>query len=187
MRELYRRYGDRVEFVEVLIRQAHPGERHGAYHSYEQKLRDARDYKREEDVPWPVLVDDLAGTVQQGFGGLAAAAYLLDSRGAVTFCGTWGQSPLLQQAIDELLARGGVGTPAGKGTDRRPHLAGAIVAGRRGPARGGRRSLLDLELGFPGGNVLMLVGPLFGRLPAHVKRPSGPLGKRQAAPEAVQR
>ena len=47
------------------------------------------------------------------------------------------------------------------GTDRRPHLAGAIVGGRRGPARGGRRALLDLELGFPGGNILMLVGPAF--------------------------
>ena len=39
MRELHRLYGDRVQFVEVLVRQAHPGERHGAYRSYEKKLR----------------------------------------------------------------------------------------------------------------------------------------------------
>jgi hypothetical protein len=161
MRELHQVYGEQVRFVEVLIRQAHPGERHGAYHSYEQKLRDACDYRQEEDIQWPVLIDDLACTVQRAFGGLAAAAYLIDSRGLVAFCGTWGQSPVLRQALDELLARGGVGTPAGRGTDRRPHLAAAIVAGRRGPARGGRRSLLDLELGFPGGNILMLVGAAF--------------------------
>jgi hypothetical protein len=161
MRELYRLYGDRVRFVEVLIRQAHPGERHGAYQSTEQKIRDACSYIEEEDIPWPVLVDDLACTVQRAYGCLAAAAYLIDGPGRIAFCGTWGNSPALRQALDELLARGGAGTPAGRGTDRRPHLGGAIVAGRRGPARGGRRSLLDLELGFPGANVLMLVGAGF--------------------------
>ena len=160
MQELYRLYGARVRFVEVLIRQAHPGERHGAYLSQEQKLQDARDYQREEGVPWPVLVDDLACSVQRAYGGLAAAAYLLDSEGMVAFCGTWGQSPALREAIDGLLARGGAGAPAGKGTDRRPHLAGAILGGRSGPVRGGRRALFDLELGFPGGNILMLVGGL---------------------------
>jgi thiol-disulfide isomerase/thioredoxin len=165
MHELYRLYGRQVRFVEVLIRQAHPGEKHGAYRSYEQKLRDACSYRQEEDIPWPVLVDDLACTVQRTYGGLAAAAYLIDSGGLVAFCGTWGQSPALRQALDELLARGGSGTPAGRGTDRRPHLAAAIVAGRSGPARGGRRSLVDLELGFPGANLLMFIGhclrPLF--------------------------
>ena len=107
---------------------------------------------------WPVLIDDLAGTVQQAYGGLAAAVYLIDSEGTVAFCGTWGQAPPLRAAIDDLLARGGVGTPAGKGTDRRPHLAAAIVAGQRGPIRGGRQSLIDLELGFPGAMLLMSIG-----------------------------
>ena len=31
MRELHRLYGDRVRILEVLVRQAHPGERHSAY------------------------------------------------------------------------------------------------------------------------------------------------------------
>jgi hypothetical protein len=60
--------------------------------------------------------------------------------------------------MDDLLSRDGVGAPAGKGTDRRPHLAAAIVAGQGGPLRGGRQALFDLELGFPGGNLLMAVG-----------------------------
>jgi hypothetical protein len=158
MRELHGRYSDRVRFLEVVVRQAHPGERHGAYRLYEDKLRDARAYVAEEGVPWPVLTDDLVGTVQRAYGGLAAAVYLIDSRGIVVFCGTWGQAPALRAAIDELLARGGAGSRAGKGTDRRPHLAGAIVAGQRGPLRGGWQSLVDLELGFPGGNLLMLLG-----------------------------
>ena len=158
MRELHRLYGEQVRFVEVLVRQAHPGERHGAYRSNEQKLHDARSYQREEQIPWPVLIDDLACTVQRAYGGLAAAAYLIDSRGTIAFCGTWGQAPALRYALDDLLARHGAGTPAGRGTDRRPHLFAAIVAGRGGPARGGRQALIDLELGFPGANILMIVG-----------------------------
>lgn len=155
MSELHRLYGDRVQFVEVVVRQAHPGERHGAYRSYAEKLDDACAYAREERILWPVLIDDLAGTVQRGYGGLAAAVYLIDGRGSVAFCGTWGQAPALRQAIDDLLAGDG---HVGRGTDRRPHLAAAIVAGQRGPARGGRQALIDLELGFPGAMLLMTVG-----------------------------
>ena len=85
MRKLYRLYGEHLQFVEVLVRQAHAGERRGAYRSCEEKLDDARALKREERLPWPVLIDDLAGTVQRAYGGLAAAVYLIDSRGAVAF------------------------------------------------------------------------------------------------------
>ena len=158
MRELHQLYGDRVQFVELLVRQAHPGARHGAYGSYEEKLADASAYVHEECIAWPVLIDDLAGAVQRAYGGLAAAVYLIDSRGIVAFCGTWGQSPALRHAIDDLLARGGADAPAGKGLDRRPHLAAAIVAGQGGPIRGGSQALVDLELGFPGAMILMTLG-----------------------------
>ena len=158
MKELYGLYGERVQFVEVLVRQAHPGERHGAYGSYEDKLDDALALKREEQLPWPVLIDDLAGTVQREYGGLAAAVYLIDSQGTVAFCGTWGQSPALRHAIDDLLTCDPVRFAAGRRIDRRPHLAAAIVAGQRGPIRGGRQALIDLELGFPGAMALMTIG-----------------------------
>ena len=158
MRELRGLYGERMQFVEVVVRQAHPGELHGAYCSFEEKLDDARALEREERLAWPVLIDDLAGTVQRAYGGLAAAVYLIDGKGAIAFCGTWGQSPALRQAIDDLLAHDHGSTGACKGTDRRPHLFAAIVAGQRGPIRGGRQSLIDLELGFPGAMALMTIG-----------------------------
>ncbi|MGZ8617877.1 MAG: peroxiredoxin family protein [Actinomycetota bacterium] len=115
-------------------------------------------------------------------GGLASAAYLIDGRGTVAFCGTWGQSPALRVAIDDLLARDGIGAPAGKGTDRRPHLAAAIVAGHPGPQRGGRQALIDLELGFPGANILMGLGragrPLLA--PLALRTTPLPIGARVA-------
>jgi peroxiredoxin len=181
MRELHRLYGEQVRFVEVLVRQAHPGERHGAYRSNEQKRHDALSYQREEQIPWPVLIDDLACTVQRAYGGLAAAVYLIDTRGSIAFCGTWGQAPALRYALDDLLARDGARTPAGRGTDRRPHLFAAIVAGRGGPARGGRQALIDLELGFPGANILMIVGTVLRPLLAPLALRTTPIPPKARA------
>lgn len=160
MRELHRRYGDRVQFLDIVVRQAHPGEHHSAYSSYAEKLNDARLYADEEAIAWPVLVDDLECTVQRAYGGLAAAAYLIDATGRVAFCGAWGQSSALTGAIDDLLAGDRRAIPACAGIDPWPHLGGAIVAGQRGPLRGGMQSLLDLELGFPGVLELMTLGRL---------------------------
>ena len=168
MQELYRLYGDRVQFVDVVVRQAHPGERHGGYRSYAEKLDDARRYQQEENIAWPVAVDDLGGTVQRAYGGLSASVYLIDAEGRVAFYAIWGQAPSLRRALDDLLTRGGKGPLADGAIDRVPHLAAAIVAGQGGPARGGRLAFLDLELGFPGAFVLMTLGsfarPVLGPL-----------------------
>jgi hypothetical protein len=142
----------------VVVRQAHPGERRGAHVSYAEKLDDAIRYQEEESVAWPVLVDDLDGTVQRAYGGLSASVCLIDAQGRIAFCSMWGQAPALRRAIDDLLAREGIGAPVGKGIDRVPHFAAAIVAGQSGPASGGRQALIDLELGFPGAFVLMTIG-----------------------------
>lgn len=160
MRELHRRYGDRVQFVDVVVRQAHPGERRGGYRSYAEKLDDARRYKDEEAIAWPVAVDDFAATVQRAYGGMSASVYLIDAEGRVAFYQMWALALPLVEAIEDLLARGGTGTPAGQGLDRVPHLGAAFVAGRSGPARGGRTALLDLEIGFPCANLLMAGGHL---------------------------
>ena len=72
-----------MRFIDVVIRQAHPGPEVPAYDTFEQKLHDAERYRREEAIPWPVLVDDLEGTVHQAYGGLADPTYLIDRDGRV--------------------------------------------------------------------------------------------------------
>lgn len=119
-----------MSFVDIVVRQAHPGERHDAYHSFAAKMADACDYRREEDIPWPVAVDDLSGTVQRAYGGLAASIYLLDPHGRVAYYALWGQSPRLTDALQGLVtAREDRAAPTWRTMDRRPHLAAAIVAG----------------------------------------------------------
>ncbi len=153
-------YGDRVQFVDIMVRQAHPGERRPAYRTYEQKLADARDFQEREGIPWQVLADDLAGTVHRLYGSMSDPVYLIDAAGRVAFYGMWIDGPRLKQAIDELLAQGGQGQPVAGGIDRRPHMAPAFVEGWRTVSRGGHRAVVDLLLSYPLPGALVFPGYL---------------------------
>jgi hypothetical protein len=132
----------------VLIRQAHPGPRVRAYHRFEEKLRDARRHQQEDALPWPVLTDDLDGTVHQVYGGLADPTYLIDADGRVAFYNMWTSASVLHGAIDALLARGGRGVVQG-GWDRPPHLAASLTDGWRGLRRGLPQSYFDMVTAAP--------------------------------------
>jgi len=171
-----------MHFVDVFIRQAHPGELRGPYHSYEEKLAEAREYKREEGIEWPVLADDYAGTVHRTYSReMADPVFLIDSDGRVAFYGMWTHPPTLKRAIDELLAQGGRGVVAG-GIDRIPHLFASFVDGYQGPRRGGRRAVLEYDLAGLGAGTLSFLGnkakPLLA--PLALRAEPLPLGARLA-------
>ena len=149
MKKLYARWGDQVRFVDVLIRQAHPGPRVPAYREFSQKLRDAAAYQEEEGIPWTVLIDDLEGTTHQAYGGLADPTYLIDTEGRVSYYNMWTYAPALHEAIRRLLAQGGKGMIDG-GVDHTPYLLPATVAGWKAIQRGLPTSFLDLETAAPG-------------------------------------
>jgi hypothetical protein len=138
-----------VSFVEVFIRQAHPGPGAPTYQRFEQKLEDARRYAREEHIPWDVVVDDLEGTVHQTYGGLADPTYLIGADGRVSFYNTWTHAPTLHRAIDALLQQGGRGIVEG-GIDHRMHMLPAMTRGWAGLRRGLPQSFVDLETAAPG-------------------------------------
>lgn len=146
---MHARWGDAVSFIDVVIRQAHPGPGVRAYHTSEQKLRDAERYRHDEGIPWPVLVDDLAGTVHQEYGGLAEPTYLIDVDGKVAFYNMWTHAPTLHRALEMLARQGGRGVVAG-GTDRTPHMLASMTDGWKGIRRGLPQSYLELELAIPG-------------------------------------
>jgi hypothetical protein len=98
---------------------------------------------------------------------MADPVVLLDSEGRVSFYGMWTHAPTLKKAIDELLARDGRGVANG-GLDRVPHLLASFVDGWRGPRRGGRRAVLEYDLGGMGAGSMSFLGnkakPLLGPL-----------------------
>lgn len=144
--------------MDVFIRQAHPGEHSRAYTSDEQKQNEARTYKRDEGIGWPVLVDDFAGTTHQTYGNLPDPVYLIDADGRVAFYGMWTHVPTLHQALDKLLAQGGRGVPKAGGVDHVPHLFASFVGGWRALRRGGVRALVEYELGTPPAATLTFLG-----------------------------
>jgi hypothetical protein len=157
MKKLHALVGDQVHFVDVLIRQAHPGPKEPPYESFDQKMEDAQRYGREEQLPWPVLVDDLAGMVHQVYGGLADPTYLIDTDGRVAFYNMWTHVPTLYEAIQALLKQDGRGVVNG-GIDHVPHLLPSMTDGWKGLRRGLPQSLIDIETAGPGTGV----GPWLG-------------------------
>lgn len=137
-------------FIDVLIRQAHPGPDVPPYQTFEQKLRDARAYQEQESIGWPVLVDDLEGTVHQVYGGLADPIYLIGTDGRVAYYNMWTHAPAVHDALLRLRAQGGRGVVRGEGVDRVPHMLAALTDGWRALRRGLPQSFVDMETAVPG-------------------------------------
>lgn len=87
--QLYEEFGDRVTFVTIYVREAHPGERVSQPQTFEDKVAHARAYALRDDIRWPVAVDDLDGSVHHSFGRLPDAAYVVDQEGRVAARVLW--------------------------------------------------------------------------------------------------
>jgi hypothetical protein len=176
MKQLHQWYGDDVQFLDVIIRQAHPGELRGHFENFEQKMAGAREYEELEDIPWPVLVDDYAGTVHRTYSNeMADPTFLIDGEGNIAFYAMWTHGPTLNRAIQELQGRDPGAGPVAGGIDRTPHLLPALVGGYRGPRRGGRRGVFELDIGGFGAGSLSFLGdklrPLLGSFALRAARP----------------
>jgi len=89
---------------------------------------------------------------------MADPTFLIGPEGNVAFYGMWTHVPTLKTAIDDLLTRGSAVGPVSGGIDRTPHLLAAFVDGYRGPRRGGRRAVLEYDLGGMGAGTMSFVG-----------------------------
>ncbi|MDQ6708391.1 MAG: peroxiredoxin family protein [Acidobacteriota bacterium] len=181
LRELYSEWGDRVHFIDVVVRQAHPGKKVPPYRSLEEKVLDAHRYKRNYHLPWTVCVDDVPGTVHQMYGGMSDPAYLIDADGRVVFYNMWAHVPTLDTAIGKLFAGSGR-AGGGQGVDRVPHLMAALAGGWPAIRLGLLKSYTDLERAVPGAAFATLAGYLIQPFIAPIALRSKPLpGSSRAA------
>ncbi|MDQ3548972.1 MAG: hypothetical protein M3439_09150 [Chloroflexota bacterium] len=149
MHKLHAEWGDQVQFVDVIVRQAHPGPNFEPYRTFEEKIQNAETYRRTEGISWPVLADDMAGSIHQVYGGLADPSYIIDADGRVAFYLHWTNAPSLHDALTELRERGWRGVVHG-GVEKAPHVGAAMTDGWRGLQRGLPQSAIDMELATPG-------------------------------------
>ena len=153
LRKLHALWGDRVSFIDVMIRQAHPGPAVPAYRDFAQKMDEAERHQRENHVPYTVLVDDIPGTAHQIYGGLADPTYIIDAEGYVSYYNMWTHAPTLDAALQELFAQNGRGIVLGAGVDRGAHILPALTDGWNGLRKGLPQSLTDMEMAVPGTGI----------------------------------
>jgi Iodothyronine deiodinase len=118
LHDLHERYGDRVAFFVVYIREAHPEDGWVLTANREQEIAVADPASGEEReavgeacvarlaIRIPTLVDGLDDAVARAYGGWPDRLYLIDRDGRVAFQGGEGpfgfEPELLEQAIEAL-------------------------------------------------------------------------------------
>ena len=146
---LHTMWGEKVQFLSILIRQAHPGDACPSYSTYEQKMADAKKNRETEVIPWPVLCDDLEGKTHQVYSSLSNPTFLIDKYGRIAFINAFTHVPTLNGAIKKLMDQDGV-CVVNNGIDRFPHFLASLVNGWPAIERGLPKSAIDLDSAVPG-------------------------------------
>lgn len=124
LHEMYDEFGDRVRFLALYVREAHPGDRFPQPSDLATKTAHARAYARRDSIRWPVAVDDADGDLHRALDPKPDAAYLVDPDGIVMFRALWANDPgPLRDALR--LAASGQRGPVGESQAK----AGALMRG----------------------------------------------------------
>jgi thiol-disulfide isomerase/thioredoxin len=89
LRRLHAEYGDKVRFVLVNTREAHPGDLFGQPQTPQEKWAHAAELRRHHDIPFEVAVDDIDGTLHRALTPKPNSAYLLDPAGTIRYRAHW--------------------------------------------------------------------------------------------------
>lgn len=89
LKRLHNEYAAQVAFATLYVREAHPGDRYPQADTFDEKLAHARAYQQRDAIGWPVLVDDVTGTLHRTLDPKPNAAYGLDRDGVVVFRSLW--------------------------------------------------------------------------------------------------
>lgn len=100
MEELVKEYGDRVKFLFIYVREAHPGELIPEHDSYEQKVQQAK-MLHERGNTRLIVVDDVNGTTHRLYGGLPNMSWIIDHTGRVAYKASWTDSADIRAALEE--------------------------------------------------------------------------------------
>lgn len=101
VQELYEEFGDRVNFIMMYVREAHPGEQFVQSETIEEKLSYARALKEFYDIQWTVTADNIDGDLHRALDPKPNSAFLTDTGGTILFRSLWASDyEALRQALD---------------------------------------------------------------------------------------
>lgn len=163
VQELYEEFGDRVNFIMMYVREAHPGEHFAQSETIEEKLDYARALKEFYDIQWTVAADNIDGDLHRALDPKPNSAFLTDTSGTILFRSLWASDYcILRKALD---AAANGRTPE---TTQSVRMIGPVARAmghvQEVMKRGGPQAVRDLWLaGFPmamAGRVASLFSPL---------------------------
>jgi thiol-disulfide isomerase/thioredoxin len=164
LNKLHQAFGDRIRFVVVNTREAHPGELIPQPKTFPEKERHAERLKKHHDFDFEVAVDDLDGTLHRALGPKPNSAYILSPEGRILFRAHWANDAGgLKWAIARVIA----GRAIGKGKSSAMlwpllkaigHLPGVVRSG-------GRKVAHDVWRAVPPFGVMAGASKLFPFLP----------------------
>jgi hypothetical protein len=149
-----------VEFLFIYVREAHPGADLPPHHSIEDKARAAMLLRDQEQITFPILIDELGGEVHRRYGALPNASFIVDKSGLVAYRSLASHSASLGAALEELLERqkerGVHHAVVHGGEDSLTPSVKTFLNAYRAIERGGYDAVVNFrgELGIPGRVVL---------------------------------
>ena len=163
VQELYDEFGDRVKFIMMYVREAHPGEHFAQVESIEEKLGHARTLKDFYNIQWTVAADSVDGNLHRALDPKPNSAFLMDRDGTILFRSLWASDyDALCKALNAVA--NGQAPPAKQSTKMIGPVARAMGHVQEVMKRGGPQAVRDLWLaGFPmalAGRIAILFSPL---------------------------
>lgn len=101
LKALEEQLGDRVAFAMLYVREAHPGDNYPQSQSLKEKIQNAREIQKFYGISWPVIVDDMDGTVHSFLDIKPNSAHLMSKTGEILFRSLWaGDISAVEQALN---------------------------------------------------------------------------------------
>jgi thiol-disulfide isomerase/thioredoxin len=122
LNELHRRFGDRVRFVMVNVREAHPGKAFPQPKAMETKTAHATKLRGIYGFAFEIAVDDIDGTLHRAMSPKPNSAYLLAPDGMILFRAQWANDTHALAKAIEATQRRQTPQPSESGGILRPTL-----------------------------------------------------------------
>lgn len=103
--QLHSDFGDRVNFIMLNVREAHPGEHFRQPGTMEEKREHAQALKQLYEIPWTVAADDIEGSLHRALDPKPNSAFLANSDGIIVFRSLWASDKkAIRQAMESVVA-----------------------------------------------------------------------------------
>ncbi len=103
--QLHTEFGDRVDFIMLNVREAHPGEHFRQPGTMEEKLKHAQALRQFYEIPWTVAADKIEGNLHRALDPKPNSAFLANSDGIIVFRSLWASDKkALRQALESVVA-----------------------------------------------------------------------------------